>query len=325
VTVTPLVSVLLTTYQHAAFIDDAIKSTLDQSYRNLEVVVADDGSTDGAQERIRRWASVDARVVPLLSEINRGLSANWNRGLRRCRGEFVAVLSGDDLMLPERIAKQVAFLQAHPECGVCSHDMEVFDSATGRELYRLNDRFASKHGGQEVNFTTNWWSTRDVKSIPSSHMFRGSAVAGLEYDSRLNIMNEWLFEIDCMATSGLRWGSLPDVLGRYRTHAHQSSRSDEAVSRGFEETMIVLAVASARYPELAPLTKNKRDFVVFRHLVFGWFPEDKRAACARQFRLEAGLGKWLYMSAARLLVRSRWLLHASRPARRFMRWLQHRA
>jgi glycosyltransferase involved in cell wall biosynthesis len=321
----PLVSVLVTTYQHVGFIDEAIASTLNQSYRNLEVVVADDGSTDGTETRLRYWADADPRVVPLVSGINTGLSANWNRGLRRCHGEFVAILSGDDVMLPGRIEQQVAFLQDHPECGVCSHDMEVFESASGKPLYRLYERYVPKIGGPEVMFTTNWLFGRPIKSIPSSHMFRASAIGQFRYPEHLRIMNEWLFEIDCLVTSGLRWDSLPQVLGRYRVHQQQTSTSREASVRGFEESMVVLAIAAARYPQLARLIKNKRDYILFQHLVFGWFAEGLRSAFETEFRVEAGALKSLYMRVARRFVRKQWLLNASRPARRLFRALAGKA
>ena len=89
----PLVSVLVPAYQHAAFIDEALESIVGQNYPRLEIVVADDASTDGTQDRVQRWAERDERIVPLLASSNSGLSSTWNRGLARCAGEFVAVLS----------------------------------------------------------------------------------------------------------------------------------------------------------------------------------------------------------------------------------------
>jgi glycosyltransferase involved in cell wall biosynthesis len=317
----PLVSVLLTAYNHAAFIDAAIQSVFEQTYSNFEIIAADDGSVDGTPDRIRQWAERDTRVVPLLSSCNRGLSANWNAGLDRCRGEFIAGLSADDIMLPDRLAAQVAYLQRHPDCGICTHDMDVFDARSGKTLCRLNERFARKDGGAEVLFTVNWLFGREIKSIPSSHMYRASAVGGQRYDPRLQIMNEWLFEIDCLVMSGMRWGSLPDVLGRYRVHDQQTSTSADAMQRGLEETMMVLAIAAVRYPHLAALIKTKREFVFFKHLVFDWLEPDKRPAVDRQFRNEAGLAKWFYMRAARRFVQHEWLIDASRPARRLVQRL----
>jgi hypothetical protein len=219
-------------------------------------------------------------------------------------------------MLPERLARQVAFLDAHPECGVCTHDMDVFDSSSGETKYRLYDRFVRKDGGPEMMFTTNWLFGRDIKSIPSSHMFRAAVVGSHRYDTRLQIMNEWLFEIDCLVTSGLQWATLPEVLGRYRVHERQTSSSAEALRVGLEERFIVLAVAGARYPALASLIKGKREFILFNHLVFDWVTADRRGACERQFRVEAGRLKWLYMKAAHYVARRNWLMEATRPARR---------
>lgn len=315
----PLVSVLVTSFNHEEYIEQTLRSVLKQTYRRLEIVVSDDGSRDRTAEIIRRAAAEDPRVVALCAPENQGMSANWNRAISRCSGEFVATLSGDDLMLPEKIERQVAFLQAHPECGVCTHDMEVFDTRTGATLYRLNDRFARKDGGHEVMFTTNWLFGREIKSIPSSHMFRAAAIGPHRFDLRLRMYNEWLHEIDCMVTSGLRWGSLPEALGRYRVHDRQSSRSDEAVRLGLEEILMVLAIAASRYPDLGTLIKAKRDFTLFRHLVFDWLPADRRGAYGRQLRIEAGWMKWAYMHAVRYVVHHGWLLEATRPTRRVLK------
>lgn len=319
------VSVAMPAYNHARFVGDAIESALSQNYSDLEVVVADDGSTDGTAEIVRRIAAADKRVVPVLSGTNRGISANHNRALDRCTGEFVALLASDDLMLPGKVAAQVDFLRAHPECGVCTHDMEVFDSDSGATLYRLYERFEPKIGGPEVMFTTNWLFGRHIKSIPSSHMFRASVIGQSRYPDLLRVMNEWLFEIDCLGSSGLRWDSLSQVLGRYRVHGRQTSTSRDASVVGFDESLQVLKIAGERHVELAGLIKNKRDFILFQHLVFSWLPEGRRADVERQFRREAGLLKSLYLRIARLVVHQRWLLSASAPARRLIRALAGKA
>lgn len=310
------VSVMVTTFNTGRLVAETIQSILSQTYTNLELVIADDASQDDTAAIIRTAANRDSRIVPLFSDANRGMSANVNRALDRCSGKYIALLSGDDIMLPDKLARQVAFLEAHPECGVCTHDMEYFDSRTGATLHRLHDRSLPKAGGHEVMFTTNWFFGREIKSIPSSHMFRASVIGRHRFDPRFRIYNEWLHEIDCMVTSGLRWGNLPEVLGRYRVHDRQTSQSPEAYRLGFEEMLTVLAVAGVRYPELAPLIKGKRDFILFSHLVFDWVAADRRAAYERQFRVEAGRLKWLYMKAAHYVVRRQWLMEATRPARR---------
>jgi glycosyltransferase involved in cell wall biosynthesis len=316
VTVSDTVSVMVTTFNTGRFVAETLQSILAQTYTNLEIVIADDASEDDTAAIIRKAASGDSRIVPLYGERNVGMSANVNRALDRCTGKYIALLSGDDIMLPEKIARQVAFLERRPDCGVCSHDMEYFESRTGRTLHRLHDRWSPKDGGHEVMFTTNWLFGREIKSIPSSHMFRASVIGRHRFDPRFRIYNEWLHEIDSMVTSGLRWGSLPDVLGRYRVHDRQTSQSPEAIRVGFEEMLAVLAVAQERYPELTPLIRAKRHYLLFSHLVFDWIAADRRDAYERQFRVEAGRFRWLYLKTAHAVVRRRWLMEATRPARR---------
>jgi glycosyltransferase involved in cell wall biosynthesis len=319
------VSVMIPAYNQESFIEETIASVRAQAYPDLEIVVADDGSTDRTAEVIRRVAADDRRIVPIFAEQNGGQSVNTNRGLDRCTGEYVALLGGDDIMLPGKITLQVDFMRAHPDCGICTHDMDVFDSRTGASLYRLYERFAPKNGGVASLFTTNWLFGREVKAIPSSSMYRAACIGARRYDVRLRIVNEWLFEIDCLMESRLTWRTMPGTLGRYRVHDRQMSRSAEATDRGFEEALMVLAIAAVRYPEIARLIRDKREHVVFRHLIFGWLARAKQSAYDRQFRIEAGTARWLYMRAARLAVHSTWLVDAVRPARRFVHRLVDRA
>ena len=101
---TPAISVNLVTYNHEDFIADAIRSVLDQTFADLELVIVDDGSTDRTPEII---SSIhDTRIVSL-RQANQGPSAATNRGLAACRGRYVALMSGDDLCHPDRLRRQL--------------------------------------------------------------------------------------------------------------------------------------------------------------------------------------------------------------------------
>jgi glycosyltransferase involved in cell wall biosynthesis len=100
----PLVSVNLVTYNHEKYIGEALRSVLDQTFSDLEVVVVNDGSTDGTRACIE--ACSDPRVVAIHQE-NQGPAAATNRGLSACRGRYVALMSGDDLCHPDRIRRQL--------------------------------------------------------------------------------------------------------------------------------------------------------------------------------------------------------------------------
>src|SRR5689334_23285444 len=97
----PLVSVLVVAYNQISFIADTLASAVEHDYENLQVVVADDGSTDGTTDVVLDFARRHpGRVVPLTGGPNLGITRNCNRGLTACKGEYVAFLGGDDLFLP---------------------------------------------------------------------------------------------------------------------------------------------------------------------------------------------------------------------------------
>ena len=111
----PAVSVLMPCWNRERFVADAIRSVLDQTYADLELIVVDDGSTDGTREVVASFR--DSRLRCLHRE-HRGISAALNAGLAAARGRYLARLDSDDLWLPEMLATQVAVLEGHPEVGL---------------------------------------------------------------------------------------------------------------------------------------------------------------------------------------------------------------
>ena len=107
-----LISVIIPTYNRAAYIAEAIRSVQAQTFRNVEIIVADDGSIDNTAEIVATFGDAVA-YIPLP---HRGLpAATRNAGLRAARGEFIAFLDSDDLFLPNKLALQLAVFETHPE------------------------------------------------------------------------------------------------------------------------------------------------------------------------------------------------------------------
>lgn len=113
----PRVSVVLPVYNAGAPLRDAVESILAQTYTDFELIAVNDGSTDGSGDVLDAYAVRDPRVRVIHQE-NRKQVATMNRAIDEARGEFVARMDADDQSYPERLAKQVAFLDAHPEVGV---------------------------------------------------------------------------------------------------------------------------------------------------------------------------------------------------------------
>ena len=121
----PVVSVVIPTYNRASLVGRAVGSVLGQTFPDLEVVVVDDGSTDGTEEAVR--AVGDGRVRYLRHEANRGVAAARNTGMAHARGEYVAFLDSDDVWLPEWVEAHLAAFQASslPRVGAVASGMVV--------------------------------------------------------------------------------------------------------------------------------------------------------------------------------------------------------
>jgi len=118
-----LVSVVLPAYNCPSYIGAAIKSMLDQTFDNFEFIIIDDGSTDNTPEIIQTFN--DPRIR-FFQQKNQGLAATLNRGIVMARGKYIARQDQDDISLPKRLAKQVEFLEAHPECGMVGSWAEIW-------------------------------------------------------------------------------------------------------------------------------------------------------------------------------------------------------
>lgn len=108
----PRVTVLLSFFNDERYLGHAIESVLRQTYADFELLLINDGSTDRSREIAAAFR--DPRIVLVDNEANIGLTKSLNRGLRAARGELIARLDGNDVALPDRLAKQVAFLDTHP-------------------------------------------------------------------------------------------------------------------------------------------------------------------------------------------------------------------
>lgn len=122
---TPLVSVIIPTYNRAHTISQAIDSVLNQTYGNLEIIVIDDGSTDNTKEILAPYG----QKITYLSQSNCGVSSARNAGIQQARGEYVAFLDSDDLWYPQKLEKQIEAIQRNKEYALCLTDIEYVDDA----------------------------------------------------------------------------------------------------------------------------------------------------------------------------------------------------
>lgn len=122
---TKLVSVVTATYNMGKYLPFAIESALNQTYRNIEVIVIDDGSTDNTREVVESYWK-DPRIRYIHQE-NKGVANAKNRGIQESRGEFIAFLDADDVWKPNKLDKQLKLFNKSEKIGVVYSDVEYID------------------------------------------------------------------------------------------------------------------------------------------------------------------------------------------------------
>ncbi len=125
---TPRISVLMTAYNAEKYIAQAIESILNQTYTDYEFIIINDGSTDDTPNIIQKYADQDSRIIFVDNKQNQGLIAVLNQGLDMAHGEFIARMDADDISLPQRFEKQIAYLDMNPEVGVLGTLIHGFDA-----------------------------------------------------------------------------------------------------------------------------------------------------------------------------------------------------
>ena len=120
-------TVLTSVHNDLRYLPQAVDSILRQSFEDFEFLILDDASTDGARDYLA--ALTDPRVRLVRNECNLGLTRSLNRGLDLARGTYIARMDADDVAMPERLARQVQFLEAHPDVGIVGSSRVLIDEA----------------------------------------------------------------------------------------------------------------------------------------------------------------------------------------------------
>ncbi|MDD3363438.1 MAG: glycosyltransferase family 2 protein [Syntrophomonas sp.] len=118
------ISVVMSVYNGELYLAEAIESILNQTFTNFEFIIINDGSTDSSRAIIESY--IDPRIKLLNNDCNQGLAQSLNKGISTARGKYIARMDADDISLPARLEKQVAFMEENAEIGVCGTWVKIF-------------------------------------------------------------------------------------------------------------------------------------------------------------------------------------------------------
>lgn len=208
----PLISVVMSVYNCGNYIADALNSILTQSYKNLEIIIIDDGSDDDTCSIINRLAISDRRII-FFCRNRQGIANNLNEALFIAKGEFIARMDGDDISKPERLAKQLAFLNTHPEVDIVGCWLELFGCRHEIWHYRAEDNFIKN---TVLLFSNGVGHNAILGRADVYKRFRYNA----EYT---DVEDTELWTRMFTSHPEVRFANLREVLVLYRIHEHQSS------------------------------------------------------------------------------------------------------
>jgi glycosyltransferase involved in cell wall biosynthesis len=245
----PRVTVLLVTYNHLTFIDAAIASIEAQRIDGgLEVVVADDSSTDGTRERLERWAAESALDVRLLpGEARLGITLNYARAFAAARGDYIAVLEGDDEWLSdEKLAIQADHLDAHPHQPMVVNRILLYHEHEVRWSVIPAIGFASLTTELRAPqlAISNWFATF------SACMYRAEAIERISPEVFETTAYDWMVNLAVM--EGGPAGFVPQVMTLYRQHSGGEWSAASPVERDLRIRDLLPRYIELASPEVRP-------------------------------------------------------------------------
>lgn len=226
----PEISVVIPSYNHAAYISEAVQSVLAQTHRDLELIVIDDGSRDNSLEILRGFADPRLKVFP---QENQGAHAAINRGLHLAAGEYLTVLNSDDAYHPQRLEKLLAAIKSEPDGALAGSHIEIVDDQ-GKTLgvkhgyhdcppWLLEDEARSFRAGGDLHATLlveNYYATTSNFLFPRRLFERVGDFRPLRY------VHDWDFALRLAVQGKLLL--LPEVLVRYRLHGKNTISENQA-------------------------------------------------------------------------------------------------
>ena len=206
----PLVNVVVPSYNHARFVEGCVRSILEQTYPNIKILVVDDGSTDDSPRILERMAKEYGFDLRLQS--NRGLLPTLNFALGEVDGEYFAPFASDDIMLPNRIALQVAHMQANPEVAICGGNIIPID-----QLGKVIEKKRRIRPARRLDFNQLFNGVMPGAPAPTFLIRRDAAIEVGGYDENLRIEDLTMMLKVCEA--GYVVDVLAEEMAYYRTHS----------------------------------------------------------------------------------------------------------
>ena len=278
----PLVSVVIPTYNREKYIGQTVESVLNQTYSNFEVIVVDDGSTDGTKKALLKYAS----RLKYIFQSNSERGASRNKGLKESKGEFIAFLDSDDLWLPEKLNEEISQLLSNASAGVVYSDVDLID-ANGNYLKTI------KRKGYQGNVTEQLLCDNFI-SI-GGHLIRTKLlrqINGSREERELSGSEDWEMWVRLSRITDFVY--LPKSMVKIRTHDSNTMINPDGMNRSM--TYALKLMESSDYlsaPQKRLLYKTKAHIQLINAINYCTAHKsgDAVAALKKAFSINPGIVK----------------------------------
>lgn len=242
----PLISVYVVTFNQEKYIAECLDSILEQNGDfSLEIIVADDCSTDRTPEIVRKYCeSFPNSVRAILQDKNVGPNRNITDVLTACNGKYIAHMDGDDLMLPNKLQKQVEVLESNNDIAVVCHNMRVFEDSDPNNFYLYNKK--SLNTIRDFNDVLKYGSM----FCNSSNMFRASCLEKQPVYLPVKVVGDWLFHMQKLRSGKVFF--INETLGCYRRNEGSVVRINQKNIQLIMDDLLLTLDVVKNYPEVDP-------------------------------------------------------------------------
>jgi glycosyltransferase involved in cell wall biosynthesis len=271
------ISVVMPSYNHEAFIGEAIESVLAQSIGDFELIIVDDGSKDNSIEKIERYKVKDQRIRTIYHIMNCGIAKTLNDGISEAKGEFVAFIASDDLWTERKLEKQLEILRKNENLVVWS-DGELIDekdNTIGESFVKFNfpeDRRKSGNIIEELlleNFI-----------FGSSLILKRESAANIRFNCQLKYLIDYLFVVEL--AEHFPYQFIREPLSKYRIHGKNTITRDQ--DNWSKDHILIRSIFLEKYSsEMSRRTKAYNLFMIARNLALLNRMEEARQFAAKAF------------------------------------------
>lgn len=256
-----LVSTIIPVFNRPQLLVEAVRSVLAQTYRPVEIIVVNDGSTDDTPQVAEGLAQENPGVIQVLHVVNRGAGAAREAGRQRAIGQYIQYLDSDDLLLPTKFAVQVSALEKHPDCGIAYGYTRLINER--KKVLKAPYKWTAQRHERLLPalLVDRWWNTH-------TPLWRRSVCNAVGPWSEMRMSEDWEYEARAAAL-GVRLAHCPEYLSDTRKHEEMRLTGHPLGSRETADIcrLIMALYASAKAGAISPDCPEMQHFSRWAFLI----------------------------------------------------------